>query len=115
MIYVRKQAKDYGRQKNVDGVIKPGWAVVVIDDVIATGGSMTPAIKAIRSEGGKVEDTIVMIDRLEGARKNLRKFGVSLHSLTEILEVTEILYSKETIGVEERKAIISQVGRGKGQ
>jgi hypothetical protein len=41
--------------------------------------------------------------------------GVSLHSLTDILEVTEILYFKETIGVEEKKAIISQVGRGKGQ
>jgi hypothetical protein len=41
--------------------------------------------------------------------------GVSFHSLTDILEVTEILHFKETIGVEERKAVISQAGHGKGQ
>ncbi|MDV3278382.1 MAG: hypothetical protein LYZ69_07970 [Nitrososphaerales archaeon] len=70
MIYVRKETKDEGRQKTKDGIIKPGRNVVVIDDVIATGGSTTAAISAIRSEGGEVEDTIVLIDRLEGARKD---------------------------------------------
>ena len=44
--------------------------VVVIDDVLATGGSTTAAMSAIRSEGGEVEDTIVLIDRPEGARKD---------------------------------------------
>ncbi len=43
---------------------------MVIDDVITTGGSTTAAIRAIRSEGGEVETTIVLIDRLGGARKN---------------------------------------------
>jgi orotate phosphoribosyltransferase len=43
---------------------------VVIDGVIATGGSTTAAISAIRSEGGEVEDIIVLIDRFEGARKD---------------------------------------------
>jgi len=43
---------------------------VVIDNVIATGGSTTAAISAIRSEGGEVEDTIVLVDRLEGAGKD---------------------------------------------
>ncbi len=43
---------------------------MVIDDVIAMGGSTTAAISAIRSEGGEVEDTIVLVDRLEGAGKD---------------------------------------------
>ncbi len=43
---------------------------MVIDDVIATGGSTTAAISAIRSEGGEVEGTTVLIDRVEGARKD---------------------------------------------
>ncbi len=42
---------------------------MVIDDAIATGRSTTAAISAIRSEGGEVEDTTVLIDRLEGAQK----------------------------------------------
>ncbi len=77
MIYFRKETKDQGRQKTKDGIIKPGRNVVVIDDVIATGDSTTAAISAIRSEGGEVEDTIVLIDRPEGARKdgkNLEKW-----------------------------------------
>jgi orotate phosphoribosyltransferase len=56
--------------KTKDGIIKPGRNVVVIDDVIATGGSTTAAISAIRLKGGEVEDTIVLIVRLEGARKD---------------------------------------------
>ena len=60
---------------------------MLIDGVITTGGSITASINAIRSEGGEVEDTVVWVDRLEGARKNLRKIGVSVHSLTDILEV----------------------------
>ena len=51
-------------------MIKPGRNVVVIDGVIATGGSTTAAISAIRSEGSEVEDTIVLIDRLEGTGKD---------------------------------------------
>lgn len=51
-------------------MIKPGRNVVVIDGVIATGGSTTAAISAIRSEIGEVEDTIVLVDRFEGARKD---------------------------------------------
>ncbi len=70
MIYVRKETKDWGRQKTIDGVIKPGWNVVVIDDAITTGGPTTAATSAIRLDGGEVKDTIVLIDRLEGARKN---------------------------------------------
>ena len=51
-------------------MIKPGRNVVVIDGVIATVVEPPVAISAIRSEGGEVEDAIVLIDRLEGARKD---------------------------------------------
>jgi|GEM_PF-2585890 orotate phosphoribosyltransferase len=70
MIYLRKETKGQGRQKTNDGMIRPGRNVVAIDGVIATGGSTTAAISAIGSEGGEVEDTTVLIDRLEGTRKD---------------------------------------------
>ena len=68
MIYVSKRTKDQRRQKTRDGIINPGRNVEVIDDVIAKGGSTTTAIIAIRPEGGEVEDTIFLIDRLDGGR-----------------------------------------------
>ena len=66
MIYVRKDEKDHGRGKLVEGVTRPGWNVLVIDDVITTGGSILSAIEAIRAEGCDVESASVVIDRLEG-------------------------------------------------
>lgn len=111
MVYARKEEKQYGRERRIEGVIKPGWNVLVVDDLITTGRSVISAVEAIREEGGEVKDSVVLIDRLEGARTNLRKIGVSLHALTDILELSDILYSESMIGDDEMKAIVRQVGK----
>lgn len=68
---------------------------------------------------GNLDSAVSKLDELEtvlfAETKESWRDGVSLHSLTGILGVTEILYFKETIGVEERRAIIGHVGRGKVQ
>jgi orotate phosphoribosyltransferase len=109
MIYVRKEEKQYGRQKKIEGVIKPAWKVLVIDDLITTGHSVLSSVEAIAAEGGQVNDVAVLIDRLEGGRVNLKKAGVKLHALTDILEMSDILYSKQMINEDERRAIKNQV------
>jgi orotate phosphoribosyltransferase len=111
MIYVRKEEKQYGTQKKIEGVIKPGWNVVVIDDLITTGSSLLSAVESIRAEGGEVKDVLVLIDRLEGGRINLKKAGVNLHAVTDILEIADILYSEQMINDDEMKAIAKQVGK----
>ncbi len=109
MIYVRNEEKQYGRQKKIEGVIKPAWRVLVIDDLITTGHSVLSSIEAIAAEGGQVNDVAVLIDRLEGGRANLKKAGVKLHALTDILQMSDILYSKQMISEDERRAIKNQV------
>jgi orotate phosphoribosyltransferase len=109
MIYVRKEEKDYGRKKRIEGSIKPGWKVLVLDDVITTGMSKLPAIDAIRLEGGEVLDVAVLIDRLEGGKANLKKAGAALHSLTDVMGMIQMLHKNEAISDEEMQAIKSQM------
>jgi orotate phosphoribosyltransferase len=111
MIYARREEKQHGTQKKIEGVIKPGWNVLVIDDLITTGSSLISTVESIRAEGGEVKDVVVLIDRLEGGRDNLSKAGVNLHAVTDILEISNILYSEQMIGDDEMTAITKQVGK----
>jgi orotate phosphoribosyltransferase len=73
---IRKQAKAHGRGKLVEGNFKPGDAVVVVDDTIATGGSTLEAIEKIRAEGGEVVFALVLVDRSEGGLEAIEATGV---------------------------------------
>jgi orotate phosphoribosyltransferase len=60
---VRKEAKGHGQKKLVEGSVKPGEPVVVVDDVCTTGGSTVKAIEAARDFGLQVAQVIVLVDR----------------------------------------------------
>ena len=109
MIYVRREEKDYGHRKRIEGSIKPGWKVLVMDDLVTTGHSLLSGIDAIREEGGEVKHVAVLIDRLEGGKANLKKAGVVLRPLTDISELARTLHAKDEISDEEIQAIKSQV------
>jgi orotate phosphoribosyltransferase len=78
---VRKNPKEHGRNKLIEGDFKKGDRVVVVDDVATTGGSTLQAIKAVRESGGTVEFVVVLVDREEGGRENIEQAGVTVHSL----------------------------------
>ncbi len=73
--FVRKQAKSHGSQERVEGVLKPGMRVAVLDDVLTTGGSMLQAIAEIEKVGAIVVAAVCIVDRLEGAREALGKYA----------------------------------------
>jgi orotate phosphoribosyltransferase len=72
---VRKKAKEHGRHKLIEGNFSEGDTVVVIDDVITTGGSTLQAIKAIKEAGGRVAFVLALVDRQEGGRQNIEDEG----------------------------------------
>jgi orotate phosphoribosyltransferase len=78
MFTVRKSAKTHGRGKLIEGVFKEGDAVVIIDDVITTGGSTLQAIDAVEAAGGRVQFVLVLVDRQEGGRANIEARGHSV-------------------------------------
>lgn len=69
---IRKNQKDHGIVKWVEGDIQPGEQVVVIDDVATTGGSTIKAIERARSEGLEVVRALILVDRQEGGMDNIR-------------------------------------------
>ena len=73
---VRKEAKDHGRGKRIEGNFEAGQEVIVVNDVITTGGSTLKAIDAIEAEGGKVVAALVLVDRQEGGREAIESRGI---------------------------------------
>ncbi len=78
---------------------------------MTTGGSILAAIDAIRAEGCDVESASVVIDRLEGGSSAMKKQGVKLHAMTDILELVKILRGKALLSAEEAHAVTSQVNK----
>ena len=85
---VRKQAKDHGTGKRIEGPFREGDRVVVIEDVITTGSSALQAISAIEQEGGIVAGVLAIVDRQDGGKDAIRSAGYEVETLTTIGELT---------------------------
>ncbi|OQY57881.1 MAG: orotate phosphoribosyltransferase [Desulfobacteraceae bacterium 4572_88] len=70
---IRKTQKDHGIVRWIEGDMKPGNRVAIIDDVATTGGSTVKAIERARSEGLEVVRAVILVDRQEGGLENIRE------------------------------------------
>jgi orotate phosphoribosyltransferase len=84
---VRKEAKGHGTGRLIEGNFRAEDSVVVIEDVITTGGSARRAAEAVRAEGGKVLGVLAVVDRGEGGRELLEGQGLEVVSLTTTREL----------------------------
>lgn len=91
-VYVRKEAKEHGTSKMIEGYLSPGARVLMIDDVVTSGKSIVDAVDVIRSNGGVVEYALILVDRLEGAEDTLKAHDVKLLSVSKISEIANILF-----------------------
>lgn len=101
MIYTRKEAKAYGTKKMVEGSFKKGQTAVVFDDVVSDGASKLEAIGPLQSEGIKVRDIFVIVDRGQGGPAILKEKGFNCHALVTIDEVISILRKHNKITQEQ--------------
>lgn len=97
LIYVRSKPKDYGTSKSVEGQIYEGMKVVMIDDVATTGGSVVNAIKSLKEANITIEDAYVIVNRMEGADEALKELGVRLHSITNVMQITQALHEQKLV------------------
>jgi orotate phosphoribosyltransferase len=84
---VRKQRKDHGTGKDIEGAIKAGDRALVVDDVLTSGGSVIKAVAAARQAGLKVDHALVLVDREEHGRTKVEAEGVKLLSLLTIKDL----------------------------
>jgi orotate phosphoribosyltransferase len=79
---VRKEAKQHGLQRLIEGNFEPGAIVVVVEDVITSGSSALKAIDAVVREGGVVAGVLAVVDREQGGRARLEAAGFPVRALT---------------------------------
>ena len=111
LIYVRDKPKDYGTTKSIEGKISSGMKVVLIDDVITTGNSVINGIKQLKDAGLSISDVYVIINRLEGANNTLELEEVNLYQLTDVLEITTILFQEKLVSKEILDKINNQISQ----
>ena len=84
---VRREPKDHGTKKYVEGPVEPGQRVVIVEDVTTTGGSSLLAIDRVHEFGLVVERVVTVIDRLAGAKDAFAARGIPLESLVTIRDL----------------------------
>lgn len=82
-LYVRKEVKDHGSRRLVEGdrAIEKGTPVVILEDVITTGGSTLKAVEKLRLAGAEVVGVVALVDRLEGGAEAIRGAGLPVVSI----------------------------------
>ena len=103
--------KEYGTTKSIEGKVESGMKVVVVDDVMTTGTSVLNGIKQLKESGLSISSVFVIINRLEGADKSLNDIGVEVHQLTDILEITNILFQEKLISKEIFEKVKEQINQ----
>jgi len=103
LIFIRKERKDHGKGKLIEGIYHKGQHIVVIDDVITDGASKIEVIKPLEEEGLIVNDIVVLLDRGQGGPERLRKLGYRCHTIIDIDTSLNVLYKNSRITKDQLK------------
>jgi orotate phosphoribosyltransferase len=86
-LLIRKEAKDHGTKSLIEGSLKKGMRVILLEDVATTGGSLLKAALAVEAGGGVIAGIYTIVDRDEGAEANLADAGYRFSSLFKVQEL----------------------------
>lgn len=101
LIIKRKEAKQHGTKKMIEGIFTKGQNCLLVEDVITSGKSLLETIPEIESEGISVSDIVVVLDRQQGGKELLENIGFRVHTLFTISEVCTILSEEGLLDDEE--------------
>ena len=81
LVLVRKEPKEYGTARGIEGILELGDRVTVVEDVITTGGEAIRSVEKVREAGATVLGLVAVLDREEGGAENIHRLGVSFTPL----------------------------------
>jgi len=114
-VFVRKQAKEHGTKKMVEGGDVGGKRVVLVEDLVTTGMSSLAAMEMLREEGAIATDCLAIIDYgFEEAKHKFAVENVRLHALTTFAEVLEVAQERDAVSEEDAAAVTDWLSDARG-
>lgn len=109
MLLLRKEPKTYGIKKILEGNIVPGQECLIIDDVLTSGGSIWRTVNELKSQGLIVNDALVVLDRMQGGYKNLKRRNVNVKSIFTLPGFLQIIADEGKISKEYVDSILNHI------
>ena len=102
MVYVRSSAKGHGKQARIEGVVEPGDDVVVVEDLISTGGSALDAVAALREAGATVQAVCAIFSyELDAAAAAFKQADVPRHVLTTFSTLIDVAHDRGDLSADD--------------
>ena len=111
-VYVRSKAKEHGTKKLIEGDLKPEKHIVVVEDLLSTGGSAASTVETLRGEGKGIVTDVVSIFSYEflTAREKAAELSVHFHPLSTITTLLKVAVETDRISKEEAEMVSDFVG-----
>lgn len=108
MCYVRSKAKGHGKENQIEGKVEPGQKVVVVEDLISTGGSVITAVQALREAGCEVLGAVsIFTYGLEKGKEAFAQEQIVSQSLTDFPTLVSVAIEKDYISDNDRESLLS--------
>lgn len=106
-VYVRPEAKKHGRQNQVEGFLQKGQSVVVVEDLISTGGSSLMAVEALRNEGANVKGMAAIFTYgFDVSKDNFKKANIDVYTLSDYSTLLSKAIEKQYINEKEMESLV---------
>lgn len=115
LIYPRREVKEYGTRRPIEGTFAPGETVLLVDDLITRGDSKLEAIAPLQEAGLIVRDVLVLIDREQGGAEDLARHGLRLHAVLPLSRMLAVLRDAGRISQEKYREVMDYLARTRGE
>ena len=109
MLYYRKQKKEHGARKKIEGKMEKNDRVLIIDDLITTGKSVIQAADAVREQGGRVTELVVLLDREQGGQESILNNDIKPHVLFNVSDAFQWLNEVNMLNDSDYKVIMDYI------
>ncbi|CDF34033.1 unnamed protein product [Chondrus crispus] len=107
MLMRRKEAKEYGTKKTIEGAFEKGQTVLVVEDLVTSGASVLETVGPLKKEGLEVHHVVALLDREQGGSDALKSQGVDMHAVFTLSTVMDVLEKEGKIDEETKASVLS--------